>query len=432
MTPAAVEFQACTASRRGRGPPSRTIQRRARRAARPIVVRAPSILHGSPPPEIAPLRSASPCSERRPGSRPEVDAGKVGGEVAEIGRRRRAAHQDDPRLRRLLAFERLEPRQLLSVDLTTDILNAVNGNMLTGSQTFHDVSLGGFLTASDVTVDLNLTHDVSGFSGTVGVKAVSASLAFGASSAFTATIHGPTAGDYGLTGQYSLHAQAADAGSFHLTASELDVAVPGVFNGTATGISIDYDTQKAADQPIAQVDSLAATIVPFHDALVTLTGLKIAENGFSLDHGTFDPGSLSLGGIVSVDSPQLTFDQVAYSTTEPLSGTITLETGQAQLFPGVQAFNATVDNFSGTYDLGQNTLDLKADDVQVNVGSVLHVEAEQPTLTADVTGSDVSFGASLVKLDSPDFPDIKATVTSFQAGSSGLSFDDARLEAGGT
>ena len=69
-------------------------------------------------------------------------------------------------------IEPLETRQLLSSDLTQDIVNLLDNGTTTGSVTLNEVTLGSFLSSSSVTVSFqNISQTGSDWSGTVSVSA---------------------------------------------------------------------------------------------------------------------------------------------------------------------------------------------------------------------------------------------------------------------
>ena len=262
-----------------------------------------------------------------------------------------------------MGFESLELRQLLSVDLTQEIGNLVDGGTASGSQTVNNVTLGNFLSADSVTVTLSdFSSQGSGdWTGTVSVTAQTASISIG--SELTGTITG-------LSGSYALNDQLLDQGTYSLTLSSLTASVPDVLSTTLSNVGLGYDPSGSSSQSLATIGSLNAQIIPFGNTQVALNDLDILEDGFSLGSGTVSAGSFTVGGLVSVDNPSLTFTDLAYTdgSSPSLTGTISVSGGAATLFPGQTAFTAVVDGFNGTYNFSTDALSLSATDVDVTIG----------------------------------------------------------------
>src|SRR5271170_2841105 len=79
--------------------------------------------------------------------------------------------------RRRPGFEWLEARELLAVDITQEITQLLGQGTRTGQVMVPDVTVGGFLSTSSVTLTFNdVVSQGQGFTGTVGITAASASL----------------------------------------------------------------------------------------------------------------------------------------------------------------------------------------------------------------------------------------------------------------
>ncbi len=332
-------------------------------------------------------------------------------------------------------FELLEPRQLLSGDLTQEIINLVDGGTTTGSVDLGDDTVGSFLSANSVTVSFeNFSQQSdSGWSGKVSVTADTASIAIGQD--FTGQILGNgTAGSVGLSGSYILNDQPLGQGSYQLSATDLTASIPNVLSASASNVSLDYDPTGTASQKIATIGSLSAQIIPLNNASVTLSNLDIAENGFSLQNATVSAGSFTLGGFLSVNDSSLSFSDVAYTTGSSLEGTIAIGTGSATLFPNQSAFSASVSGFQGTYDLNTGAFSLSATNASVSIGQILDAQvdgtATDPGLAIayDPSASiPLTVSAASISLTSPDFPGVSAIATDLQASSAGFSLGDATL-----
>ncbi|MGP0063987.1 MAG: beta strand repeat-containing protein, partial [Isosphaeraceae bacterium] len=329
----------------------------------------------------------------------------------------------------------LEQRQLLSGDLTQQIINLVDGGTTTGTVELSDVSLGGFLSASSVTVsfeDFSQQAD-SSWSGTVSVSADTASIAIGED--FTAQILGNgTSGSVGLGGSYTLNDQPLDQGSYALTVTELSASIPNILSASASGVQLQYSPSGSSSQEIAQVGSLSATIIPLNNTQLSLSNLDIYENGFTLGDATVGAGSITLGGFLAVDNPSLSFSDVAYTDGGALSGTISIGVGTATLFPNQSLFSASVDGFQGSYDLDTDTLSLSATSASVTIGQILDAQITGTTadpglsIDYDTSSSALTVAANTISLTSPAFPGLSATATDLQAGNTGLTLGNATLQ----
>ncbi len=371
-----------------------------------------------------------------PGGLKLTDGSHLGGGRRHLWKRRKAAG-GMPR-RRVIhrfhpgdyhqGFEPLEPRQLLSGDLTQQIVNLLDNGTTTGSVTLNDVTLGSFLSSSSVTVSFqNISQTGSDWSGTVSVSAATASIAIGQE--FNGQIQGDgTAGSQGLTGSYTLNDQPVGQGTYALTVTDLSTSVPNVLSASASDVQLQYNPAGSNSQEIAQVGSLSATIIPLDNAQISLSNLDVYENGFTLGDATVSAGSFALGGFLTVDNPSLSFSNVAYTDGAALTGTIGIAVGTATLFPGQSAFaTASVANFSGSYDLSTGDLTLSASDVNLAIGQILAVDATG--LTFDYAPGSLSIGASTIDLSSPDFPGVSAGASNLELTSSGFSLGSAMLSA---
>ena len=225
-------------------------------------------------------------------------------------------------------------RQLLngSSDLTQDIQNLINGGTTTGSVDLPNVTLGSFFSSGDVTVSFqNLTQQGSNWSGSVSIAAGSASLALG--QAFSAQIQGNAQNSVGLSGTYTLNNQPLGQGAYAITATELNVTASNLLTGTASNVEIDYSPSAAPGQKLAHIGSLTASLTPFANASATLTNLDVYDNGFALENGSINAGPFTLGSILTVTNPSLTFSGVGDIVGSSPTGTIALGAGLRSFSP---------------------------------------------------------------------------------------------------
>jgi hypothetical protein len=323
-------------------------------------------------------------------------------------------------------FELLETRQLLSSDLTHDIVNLLDGGTTTGSATFDDVTLGSDLSSSSVTVSFqNISQSGSDFTGTISVTANSASLAIG--SAVSAQISGAN-GSPGITGSYTLADQPADQGAYQLSVSQFDLTLSKLLTAQASDVTIDYSPTAAAGQELVQVGSLSATLLPFDNATVTVGDLDIFDNGFTLGDATIPAPSMTLGQVLTIDQPALKLSGVGY-TAGAFTGTIGLSANTASLFPGQSAFSATVDNPGGSYSVANQTLTLSAGDLDLSIGHVLQATGSKLSFSLNDSQSPpaATFDAQQITLTSPDFPNATGTIADFSGTNTGFTIGSATL-----
>jgi hypothetical protein len=343
--------------------------------------------------------------------------------------RRRGKHAFRPGGHRQ-GFEFLETRQLLSVDLTQEIVNLLDDHSTTASVTLNDVTLGSFLTANSVMVSFqNISQQGSDWSGTVSVSADTASITIGQD--FSGQIQGDgTAGSVGLSGSYSLSDRPADQGSYQLSVTSLTASVPNVLNATASDVQLQFDPAGSSTQQLAHVGSLSATIIPFENTQVSLSNLDIFENGFTLADASVSARSFTLGSFLTVDDPSVSFSNVAYTDGAALAGTLSIGVGTATLFPNKSAFTATVHKFTGSYDLNSGELTLGADDAKLAIGQILAADASGLTFDYNPSASpSLTVASATIDVQSPDFPGIDATATNFTASSAGFSLASVKLTA---
>ncbi len=336
-----------------------------------------------------------------------------------------------------LAFEALERRELLTTDLTSEIATLLKDSQTSTPTTIQDVTLGpdDFLTIPSVTISFEGLQDGSqGWSGTVEISALSATLAAGS---FSMSIVGDSTQTNGLGGSYTLGGSDGTSGSYTLTAGDVTADVPDVFTASASDVNLGYDPAGSSSQQIASFGTLSATLIPFDNATVSLADLAIDENGFSLKSGSISADSFDISNILQVTSPTFTFSNFGDVDGATPTGTIGLSATTVSAFPGSKAFNANVTGFSGTYTFGTNAVGLQATDVNVAIGSVFDADVsgtQQDPLSFDytpptsTTASSFAFTAGSVTLTSGLFPNIEGTASDLDISSTGLSIGDVELE----
>src|SRR5581483_1966566 len=95
---------------------------------------------------------------------------------------------------------------------------------------------------------------------------------------------------------------------------------------------------------LATIDTGTITIAPLNGLTATVNGLVIKQNGFTIDNATASLSDFSLGGLVSLAAPAVTFSKVSYvnaGSTSSLTGTLTFSADSAGLNLG-GALTATI------------------------------------------------------------------------------------------
>ncbi len=325
--------------------------------------------------------------------------------------------------RRRLAFDRLENRLLMSGDLAQEIAQLLSQGIPSQVVTETNVTVGSFLSASTVQLTFSVSQGSQGLSGTVEVSAASAALTAGP--ALSAQIEN-------LQGTYTLAGTGGGQGAFALTADQAMITASNLLTGTASNVLIDFDTNGATNQQIAQVGSFAATIVPF-DTTAQVDNLIIDTDGFSFSDGSISAGSFSIGTVLAVDSPSLSFSGVSDIAGSPMAGSIAVSAKSVSLFNSPNSnkkspFSASVDNLQASYDLSTQAFSLTADDIKLGFGQILDADATGLDFEYDPSaGSPLAISSKTIALTSSIFPNASATATDLEISSSSFSLGGATL-----
>src|SRR5262249_52696643 len=169
-------------------------------------------------------------------------------------------------------------------------------------------------------------------------------------------------------------------GAYALTVTDLTASVPNLLTGSASNVQLHYDPSGNSGQELAQIGSLSGTLIPLNNATVTASNLDIFDNGFTLGGATLTAPSITLGKILSLDNPSLTFTGVGYNAGA-FTGTIGVTANSVSLFPGQSDFSATADTLTGSYTVASQTATLSAEHFDLSVGKVLDAKATQLNFT---------------------------------------------------
>ena len=331
------------------------------------------------------------------------------------------------RRRQALQFELLESRTLLSGsnDLTTLIKSQLDGLSGAGpfsgsfTETGKSYTLGGVTIDSPSITYTDLSDNSGDWSGALSIGATSASLAVGSLASTSIS---------GFSGTYTLSGPD-DAGAFAFTAEQFDVGLKNVFTVSAQGVSIAYNPAATGSNSKLSIDVQGAsgTIIPFHDATVTLGDLSITDGGFTLADGTLSTGDVEVGGLVEATGPSIVLSNVAEAGGS-LTGTIGLHADSFSLFPGQTAFTSTIDGFQASYDISSSASTLGAQGATLKFSDFLQVTATKLSFSDalnDPSQYTLTFDSAV--LASPRLSGLSAVLNGFSMNSSGFTLAQADL-----
>ena len=331
--------------------------------------------------------------------------------------------------RRRLAFESLEARELLAIDIKQEITQLLGQGTRTGQVMVPDVTVGSYLSTSSVTLTFNnVATQGSGFTGTIGVTAASASLFNDPASGqnappFTAEVDG-------LAGTYNLSTQALT-----LQATDLTVTLGSILTATATSPTFTYDPTAATPLDISAAN-VALSSPAFPSASATIQNLDINSGGFSIGTITLSDGATEkVGGILEVENPSITVMSLSYQAAQNAfsGGAIQIGAKAGSLFndPGAKTpppFSATLDGFSGSYDLNTQALSLSADDAEIDFGSALMITGTDLSLAVApaAQGVSVQIMVGMATASVPEFH-LAGSINNLTITNDGFMVDSATL-----
>ena len=227
------------------------------------------------------------------------------------------------------------------------------------------------MTATNLDYVVGTGTNAGTLTGTVGLTFGGAEL-FPGSSSFSTTVKG-------FAGSYNLGTQATS-----FSATEIDVALGQVLKAQALNAAIGWDGSSVN----VSLSSLTATSPEFPGLSGSISNFTASDAGFSLGNATLSDSKITLGSFLELDNVILSAQNLVYTTNpSSLTGTVTLTLGGAKLFPTSTAFNTTVTNFTGSYNLGTQATTITAGSIGVTVGS--SANASNPVLS--VLANNVAF-----------------------------------------
>ena len=245
-----------------------------------------------------------------------------------------------------LAFDRLEPRELMAVDLTQEINTLLSQGVVSGTITAPDViTIGNDLTINQAQLTFtNVAPQGQGWSGNVEVQASSASLFDGSSSQtppFSATASS-------IDGNYNLSTQALSISANHVT-----IGFGKLLTVDATNPTLAYTPGTSSSLDIS-AGSVKLTSTTFPDLSGNATNLVITPQQLTLDAANATLGATENLGPLSLASPSLSFSNLDYQfASNSITGSITLAADSASLFDNsgssnTPPFSASINQPSAT------------------------------------------------------------------------------------
>ena len=271
-----------------------------------------------------------------------------------------------------------------------------------------NLSIGGCLNISAPSLEIsNLRYTINEpLVGTFALHATAASLAFGSDLTVDIT-DGSDTDPWAVSGGFALGNPV-----LLLTLDQVHLEIPGVLGAQASGVAFAYSWGLGSGQEILRLSNFTATIYPLSNAIISVPLLSIRDDGFSFS-GSVTIGQFTLQDFLTILSPTLRFESIAYTAGGTLQGSIGFEAHSASLTIGA-GLSATIADGSdagdlaiqGGYDLVTGAFSFSADQMGLDIPEVLTGHAEalvinyNPNGTADqVILTLASFSAVFLPLD---------------------------------
>ncbi len=282
---------------------------------------------------------------------------------------------------------------------TLDPVQSVNGKIITLQ---NQIAAGStvnvtYAVSSAVPVSIGNFLQVTGASLTLSNFVVNTALAAGHQVTGTLTLGGTVSLFPGSSGSpvsmsgtvnATIDFSTAASTTFTIGVTNFKLTVAGLLEVDAATITIT-----PSDTTLATIDSASVKILPL-GLTGTLTSLAITQSGFTIGSVGFNltgGTNVSLGGVLNVSNPTLSFVNVAYTVGGSLTGTLHFSATAASLDLGVASavisHNAALpgtEALSGDYDIASRTLQLSLQ--QVNVAL--------PLITVSATGMSLFYQAT--------------------------------------
>ncbi len=281
-------------------------------------------------------------------------------------------------------FSGLAPVQLTNFQLkqTGFSLGTLTLSLNTGST----LTLGSFLSFSggsikvtNFVVDTSQTQEISGSI----VATVTGMTLFPGNSTVTSSFGTVTVSyDFG---------SATSLGTLTLTTTTFDFTVANVLSVSAGSIVVTPD-----QSTIATIGTATLTVIPLNNLTATINSLAIRTNGFTIASANFTlTGNITLGGLLALTTPALTFTNVSYTVGGSLSGTVTLDTATATLSLG-SALETTSSHLNVTYNFKTGVLAGTMDIFSVTVPGFVAIDGSSMALSYTPAGDGTGAATILI------------------------------------
>ena len=310
---------------------------------------------------------------------------------------------------------------LPSISVTNLVINQAGLSFDNVTLSPTDINIASLLTVSQLGMQVDgFSYDVSSgdITGTVSFSATNIIL-FAGVDIFDTKVTG-------FNGSYNLETTALTLG-----ASSLNMGFGSSGNEilllAATGISFSLDQRNGTFSFSANTVTISSP--QFADLPnIAVAGLVINQDQVSFDTATLGPINFEIGSVLTIVDFEIVVTNFNYSTSGGLvSGTVGFAFVSVGIFPGQSLFTAQIDNFSGSYDIISKALNVRADNVMIQISDLLKVTATDVDI--NINPFSMSFGS--IEVTSPNFPKISGTLTELEITETGFSLGSAILSYGG-
>ncbi|MHB1421756.1 MAG: beta strand repeat-containing protein [Gemmataceae bacterium] len=249
------------------------------------------------------------------------------------------------------------------------------------------VTIGNFLSLSGVSIDVNnfavntATETVSGsISATIGDMALFPGGNTPVTSSFT-----------NIQASYDFASQT-DPGQLSLTVGTMSLSLLNQISLTASNVAIT-----PGQSTLATIAQASLTVAPLDNLNMEVDNLAIEQTGFTIASASASLASnLTLGSVLTVNTPAVTLTNIAYIFGGSLTGTVGISSAGASLELG-STLDASLGQTTGSYDLGTEALSVTLNTFSLNVAGFADLSAATLSLNyvpATSGSSQMTVGAT--------------------------------------
>ena len=227
-----------------------------------------------------------------------------------------------------------------------------------------NVTIGNFLSLSGVAISTtNLAVDrfaPSALSGSISITMSGITL-FPGVSGLTSTFTGVRGtfdfGNQGSPGQFSVTVDSSSISLFN----EITLTT-GSFTFTP------------GQQTLGTISTAHLAFPSFGSLSLDVNNLVLTQTGFSVSTAQLNLPSIQIGGLLTLTSPRITFNNLGYTFGGSLSGTVGFNAPGASWSLG-SAVRASIGSTLGSYDLATNALSLTFNNLAFGIGNFVDISA---------------------------------------------------------